>query len=442
MSFKFPIGVATIYSPKLFFCIYFLSIFLISCSPVNLSPSYKKPEISDNPKQLDTEKTDHKLKIEEKNDVTITNSNTNNSNYKINKNITILFSNENKAEIIKQFTNVLEMGVYDKKLQNVNLKIEYFNNESDLLKLITNRKNGSIFIGPVDTRNTRLVKKHCKDNTVFFSFSSDTSLAGGCVYLINFFPKNELEQIFKSLNSGSKVAILYPENEYGYMINQLIDDVANNSDAIIVNRASYKKDLSNVRNAIKELGKYELRKYELDRQKKLLNSKKDNSSLKRLKQLEKFKTTSDYDFTHILIADYGLNLLQVAPLLPYYDIDPNIVQFIGTGVIDDENFFYEPSLQGAIFPGIEKNKRFEIINRYSEIYNDNFMRISTLPYDLLGLLNFVFSKDMTFNDLSNLLKKSNIRFDGVDGNFYFKNQMIERDLKMLKISNGNAFPIN
>ena len=37
---------------------------------------------------------------------------------------------------------------------------------------------------------------------------------------------------------------------------------------------------------------------------------------KRLKKLERFKTTSDYDFTHILIADYGLNLLQVAPLLP------------------------------------------------------------------------------------------------------------------------------
>ena len=60
---------------------------------------------------------------------------------------------------------------------------------------------------------------------------------------------------------------------------------------------------------------------------------------KRLKKLQRFKTTSDYDFTHILIADYGLNLLQVAPLLPYYDIDPQVVQFLSTGVIDDENFF-------------------------------------------------------------------------------------------------------
>mgnify|MGYP001167802301 CR=1 FL=1 len=62
--------------------------------------------------------------------------------------------------------------------------------------------------------------------------------------------------------------------------------------------------------------------------------------------------------------------MQVAPLLPYYDIDPEAVQFLSTGVIDDENFFSEPSLQGAIFPGVEKEKRSdEFLDRryYSKI---------------------------------------------------------------------------
>ena len=135
-------------------------------------------------------------------------------------------------------------------------------------------------------------------------------------------------------------------------------------------------------------------------------------------------------------------MLQVAPLLPYYDIDPKIVQFVGTGVIDDQNFFFEPSLQGTIFPGIEKNKRLKLINKYSEIYEDNFIRISTLPYDLIGLLNFVFSNNMTFNEFRNLLENSQIKFEGVDGNFHFNNNMIERDLKMLRISNGIAKTIN
>ena len=50
---------------------------------------------------------------------------------------------------------------------------------------------------------------------------------------------------------------MYPENTYGYTINLLIDEIANQSDSVIINRASYSEDLTNVREAIKELGKYE-----------------------------------------------------------------------------------------------------------------------------------------------------------------------------------------
>ena len=55
------------------------------------------------------------------------------------------------------------------------------------------------------------------------------------------------------------------------------------SKSIIINRASYKEDLSNARSAIKELSKYELRKYELERQKKILRTKDDQVSKKALK---------------------------------------------------------------------------------------------------------------------------------------------------------------
>ena len=269
-----------------------------------------------------------------------------------------------------------------------------------------------------------------------------SSLAKDCIYLLNFFPKNELSQLLLYLNEDAKVALLYPENEYGYLINSFIDEIVNDSLAVLVNRSSYKDDLSNVREAIKELGKYELRKYELNRQKQILLTKKDENSKKRLKKLERFKTTSDYDFTHVLIADYGLNLLQVAPLLTYYDIDPNIVQFMGTGVIDDKTFFYEPSLQGAIFPGVPEKRRINLINNYTDIYEEEFLRISTLPYDLIGLINFIYSNKYKLGDVVKLLNNPNKKFDGVDGNFYFKNNMIERDLNILKINDGNSFVLN
>ena len=117
----------------------------------------------------------------------------------------------------------------------------------------------------------------------------------------------------------------------------------------------------------------------MNRQKQILANKKDKESKKRLIKLEKFQTTKDFDFTHIIIADYGLRLLQVAPLLPYYDIDPKVVKFVGTGAWDDEVFYDEPSLSGSIYPGIELNKRQQLNDDYQNLYKEKLLRISTLP---------------------------------------------------------------
>ena len=439
MSCKFPIGVETMKSSVMLLAIFFYLIYLISCSPVNKTSSIE--ELSkENPKIQKKNTTSQKNQITNNK---LSNKKTTSKKINLKENITVLLPDSKNDVFTSQLNNILELGVYDKKLENVYFDIQSYNNDNELKNiLLKNNEDGKIFIGPISSKDTSIAQSFCNKKIIFFSFSSNTNLAKDCVYLINFFPKNELEQLFKYLDNNSKVALLYPENNYGYLVNSLIDSVVNKSNTVLINRSSYKDDLSNVRNAIKELGKYELRKYELERQKKILSSKADEISKKRLKKLKKFRTTSDYDFTHILLADYGLNLLQVAPLLTYYDIDPKVVQFLSTGVIDDQNFFFEPSLQGTIFPGIEKNNRVDLINKYKNIYDDNLLRVSTLPYDLIGLLNFVFEKNLSYNQLINLLNNSNIKFDGVDGEFYFKDNMIERNLDILKIDNGQAVKFN
>tara|TARA_B100000989_G_scaffold271368_1_gene228086 strand:+ start:2376 stop:3695 length:1320 start_codon:yes stop_codon:yes gene_type:complete len=439
MSSKFPIGVATTERPLITLFILYVFIYIISCAPVNLSnqneKSTQKNTISEKSNNIKSENKIFERKGNEKEKVL--------EDVVLNNTIIALFANDDDAITSKQFINTYELAIYNLNVKDVNLQIEFFETDRDLKNIIDkNLVPGRVFIGPIQSKYTKALNKYCDKKVIFFSFSSETPLAKDCIYLLNFFPKNELSQLFSLLNEDAKVALLYPENEYGYLINSFIDDIIFESSSILVNRSSYKDDLSNVRDAIKELGKYELRKYELNRQKQILSSKEDEKSKKRLKKLERFKTTNDYDFTNILIADYGLNLLQVVPLLPYYDIDPNIVQFMGTGVIDDKTFFYEPSLQGAIFPGVPEYKRINIINDYMEIYGEEFLRISTLPYDLIGLINLIYSKKYKYRDVIKLLNNPNKKFDGIDGSFYFKNNMIERDLNILKINNGNSFVIN
>ena len=446
ISSKFPIGVATIYRPGFIIFLIVLFIFLSSCAPVNF-PTSQNTDVAYEDKPISEQTTEEKIKITENQikdeDEEKQISPIQKSNFSLVKEITIILPDGKNNKITQQFINVIELATYQKKINDISFDIKLYSSSDDLINII-NKNNipGKIFIGPLDTEETSLLSNYCNKGLLFFTFSSQKKLARDCVFLLNFFPTNELETIFNNIPQGSKIALLYPENAYGYKINQLVDEVADQSESIIINRASYKEDLTNVREAIKELGKYELRKYELNRQKQILALKKDENSKKRLKKLEKFQTTKDFDFTHILLPDYGIRLLQVAPLLPYYDVDPNIVQFVGTGVWDDPVFFSEPSLQKAIFPGVEINLRANLINDFNNIYESKLMRTSTLAYDLVGLLSYIFRENMKLSDLYTLLNDQNIKFDGIDGGFYFKNNLIERDLSILQILNGTAKKIN
>ena len=70
------------------------------------------------------------------------------------------------------------------------------------------------------------------------------------------------------------------------------------------------------------------------------------------------------------------------------------------------------------------------------------MRVSTLPYDLIGLLTYLINNNYNLKEFYELSESENFMFDGVDGNFYFKNNVIERQLKILQINSGKAFQIN
>ena len=425
ISPRFPIGVETMYKPFFIKTSLIVFILLASCAPVNniANNQNNKTEtidiITSTETPLESNTEQQSVKLEEKNlekkpsfmmrDEILQND------------ITIILSKKDRAEIVNQFINIIELAVYQKKIQNISFSIKIYENRNELNDFLTNQNlAGKVFIGPLNSLDSETLHQFCSKGAVLFSFSSTTKLAKNCVFLINFFPENELKTIFNFFPNNSKVALLYPENEYGFGINSIIDNIAYQSNSIIINRASYNKDLTNAPEAIKELGQYDLRRYELNRQKKILATKKDK------------------DFTHIIIADYGLRLLQVAPLLPYYDIDPNVVTFVGTGAWDDEVFYDEPSLSGSIYPGIELIKRQQLNDDYLNLYEERLLRISTLPYDLVGLVDYVINNDYTTLTLFEILQDTNIRFVGVDGNFYFSNNRIERDLQVLRIKDGQA----
>ena len=365
------------------------------------------------------------------------------ANYLLNTEVEIILPRYKKPNVTRNLINALELSIYKKEIKKISLNINSYIDIKELEKLLIEKaKPGKIFIGTLTSESSKTVKNYCYKGILFFSFAPDKSLADECVYLINFFPEDDLIALFNHFPEGSRIALLFPENAYGYYINYIIDPIAVESSSLIVNRASYKEDLTNAREAIKELSKYELRKYELNRQKKILEKKDDVISKKALKKIEKFETIGEVDFTHLILPDYSIRLLEIAPLLPFYDVDPNKVKFVGTGVWDDKIFFDEPSLQGAIFSGIDEVNRLTFLNDYEKIYQEKPIRTATLPYDLLGIVSYIINQKMTVAQAYDLLDNSQIKFDGIDGKFSFVENVIFRELDILKIAKGSAIKLN
>ena len=414
----------------------------MSCAPVNnnsakkiLTKNYPAHPPGQSGEDLSDQKLTQKTIIKKKSKKIV--------NPKLLNEMEIILPQLTNKNITKHLINSFELSIYKKEINNISLNINRYANLSDLENLLQLKaKPGKIFIGTLSADAARIVKQYCSKGILFFSFAADKKLAEDCTYLINFFPEDDLKALFNFFPSGSKIALLYPENYYGYNINKIIDPIASKSKSLIINRASYKEDLTNARESIKELGKYELRKYELERQKKILKSKNDAISLKALKKIQKFETAGNVEFTHLILPDYSIRLLEIAPLLSFYDVDPNKVQFVGTGVWDDKVFFDEPSLQGAIFSGIEETKRKDFFYDYEYIYQEKPIRTSTIPYDLMGIISYITDQKMTLQAAYKLLNSGNITFDGIDGKFYFVKNSIYRELDILKIENGETKKLN
>ena len=362
---------------------------------------------------------------------------------KLLKEIEIILPRSTNKNIARHLINSFELSVYKKKINSSVLNINRYSNLKDLEDLLKLKAQpGKIFVGTLSIDATKLVKEYCDVGILFFSFAANKNLAGECVYLINFFPEDDLVALFNFFPAESKIALLYPKNFYGYNINNIIDPIASKSKSLIINRASYEEDLTNARKAIKELSRYELRKYELERQKKILKNKTDEISKKALKKIDKFETVGNVDFTHLILPDYSIRLLEIAPLLPFYDIDPNKVQFVGTGVWDDKAFFDEPALQGSIFSGIEEEKRKDFFEYYEYIYKEKPIRTATIPYDLMGIISYIMDNNMTLGKAYKLLDNGNLKFNGIDGKFFFVKNSIFRELDILQINEGYAKKLN
>jgi len=295
-----------------------------------------------------------------------------------------------------------------------------------------------IIVGPLLAPSIRAVAPLAQERGIkVLGLSNDRQVAGDGVYLMGFMPEAEVFRIidYAALQGLKTFAALVPRTPYGERVGDaFVAEVLNNGGQV-TDFDSYPPDAVQLFEPVKRLAHYEERKAELDAERRFLDALgEDDFAEEILKELDKIDTLGHVDYEAILLPEGAALLRTLAPLLPYYDVDPERVKFLGTGLWHDETLIREPQLIGGWFaaPSPEQAKKFEA--RYRQRFGQNPPRIATLAYDAVALVATL-SSGLPVPDFSDAALTDINGFIGMDGLFRFhQSGVVERKLAVLEVT--------
>jgi hypothetical protein len=275
----------------------------------------------------------------------------------------------------------------------------------------------NLIIGPILASSVKISSVQAKQyNIPIIAFSSDVKVASKGIYLLSFPPESEINRLVKYSASKrlKRYAYLGPESRYGLRIQkEFIDAVTNNGGEVTGLETYSGDDISAMQEPAKKLADF---------------------YVKGVKRIRRNNGRGLMSYDAILLPEGGTSLLSLAPLLPYFDVDPTKVQFLGTSLWKNEETVKEPALNGGIFASADDKNKIKFLSDYEKIFAEEPSRLASLAYDAVTISDLV-TKNTSSTLIENIERIQG--FYGLDGLVRFgSNGIPERGLAIYKIENG------
>jgi ABC-type branched-subunit amino acid transport system substrate-binding protein len=293
-----------------------------------------------------------------------------------------------------------------------------------------------LILGPLFATEVTAVRDTARAGRVnVVAFSTDASVAGDSVFLMGFLPRPQVERVVNyAISQGiRRFAVLAPESPYGQAVAADLQQVAAAGGAQVTRTAFYGGNEQEITKTIRDFADYDRRHAAAVAMRAPYEGKTDAESRRQLNRLKRIDTVGDVDYDAVLLPEGGLRLILVGSLLPFFDVDPDKVRFLGTGQWDDPTVWREPTLRGSWFAAAPPTNRTKFLDRYREAYGDTPPRIATLAYDAVALAA-VLARGPDGADFTNAALTTPNGFAGLDGIFRFHpDGLIERGLAVLAV---------
>jgi ABC-type branched-subunit amino acid transport system substrate-binding protein len=291
-----------------------------------------------------------------------------------------------------------------------------------------------LIIGPLLAAEVEAVKPVARAASVpVVAFSTATQLAGDGTYLMGFLPRQEIERVvaFAHSRGVNRFAVIAPRTPYGDVAVEALRGATQANGATLERVEIYDPGAQDLTPSVQHLVGATM---DPAVRAKIL-SKPGAAGAAAAAELPEIVIP----FDAVLVPEGGTRLKSVAPLLPYYDVEPEKVHFLGTGLWDEPGLGTEPALAGGWYAAPPPGARADFDQRFRELYRRPPPRLATLAYDATALAA-VLARNASGPDFSPAALTNPSGFAGVDGIFRLRpDGLIQRGLAVLEVHrNGNT----
>ncbi|MGQ0677623.1 MAG: penicillin-binding protein activator [Rhodospirillales bacterium] len=260
------------------------------------------------------------------------------------------------------------------------------------------------------------------------SFSNDRSVAGGPVNIMGFLPEAQVLRVVSYARKRriERFAVMAPNNEFGQAIVEGLKLGLSLHGGQLAEVAMYEPDVEDLTPVVRQLAHDNPQRRAALAQLQGKNDPESKAALRRLQE----EASAALGYDALLVAESGSRLKALAPLLPYYDIDPAKVKILGTAQWDEPGLGNEPALVGAWYAAPPPQTHAEFERRYEAAFKRRPPRLASLAYDATALAAVIartrgFGRDAITAQAGYL---------GVDGIFRFRpDGVIERGLAVIEV---------
>jgi len=227
------------------------------------------------------------------------------------------------------------------------------------------REGADIILGPLFADSVRAAAEEARVyNKPVIAFSNDQSVTETGAYLLSRTPEEEVTRIteFASQRGHITYAILAADNDYGLRVRDALERASRATAGFLVTWEYFPAggDAAMIDLPARRLARYDAR----------LAARNADAE-------DEFELPYDA----VMLPEGGVRLLSLAPLLPYYDVDPRVVRFLGTSLWFDDEVAREPSLNHGWFPGPDAIAHEVFDTAYQATFGEEPSRLASLAYD-------------------------------------------------------------